>query len=75
MALLMESWVIASEADSPEERWPIEVELGRVAAAQGRMPTAIFFGKQAVATLERVRADARGVGAALERILRAPLDP
>ncbi|MCC6625724.1 MAG: CHAT domain-containing protein [Deltaproteobacteria bacterium] len=68
-ALLMDAWVIASEADSPEERWPIEVELGRVAAAQGRMPTAIFFGKQAVATLERIRGDARGLGATLERSL------
>ncbi|MCC6621901.1 MAG: ankyrin repeat domain-containing protein [Deltaproteobacteria bacterium] len=63
---LVEAWRIASQAHAPEIRWPIELALGRVEAASGRLGAAILFGKQAVETLQAMRRDAAGAGKALE---------
>ncbi len=37
-----------------EARWPIELELARIAAAQGHLATAIYFGKRATKTLSAI---------------------
>ena len=37
-----------------EARWPIELELARIAAAQGHLATAIYFGKRATKTLTAI---------------------
>lgn len=54
-ALGREAYAIAVGSEVLEARAAIELELARVAAARHKLPTAIWFGKRAVASLDRIR--------------------
>lgn len=54
-ALGREAYAIAVGSEVLEARASIELELARIAAAQGKLPTAIWLGKRAVRSLDRIR--------------------
>jgi CHAT domain-containing protein len=59
--LLREALSIAEAAGEPEVLWGVQWVLSAFYAAQAQRPLAIFYGKQAVNTLQRVRQDLGGV--------------
>lgn len=65
LELARTAYAVVVGSQALEARWQVELELARIEAARGQLAVAIFFGKRAVKTLDRIRA--AGVPAALAK--------
>jgi len=65
LELARNAYSVVVGAQALEARWQVELELARIEVARGQLAVAIFFGKRAVKTLNRIRA--AGIPAALAK--------
>jgi CHAT domain-containing protein/tetratricopeptide (TPR) repeat protein len=67
LPLLQRALSIAGQTDAPETLWRIQDALRIIHAQRGQLELAIFFGKQAVNTIQGLRARLTGLDQELQR--------